>query len=132
KKFAPELAAIGGTTSCGLVALGLAAKLFKNTPPSHGAVSARTEAQRLLAYGAPIGAHQLLNALIYRLDVIMLGFFIGRAPGVTLATVGIYGAVLETAGGLRKVNQPVNPIFTPIIAGMTAPGDHERAAATHA
>ena len=62
----------------------------------------------------------------------MLGFFIGRAPGVTLATVGIYGAALETAGGLRKVNQAFNPIFTPIIAGMTATGDHQRAAATYA
>src|SRR5207245_4123316 len=132
KKFAPELAAIGGTTSCGLVALGLAAKLFKNTPPSHGAVSARTEAQRLLAYGAPISAHQLLTALIYRLDVIMLGFFVGRAPGVTLATVGVYGAALEVAGGLRKVNQAFNPIFTPLIAGMTATGEDKRAAATYA
>src|SRR5207244_4537678 len=46
--------------------------------------------------------------------------------------VGVYGAVLETAGGLRKVNQAFNPIFTPIIAGMTATGDHQRAAATYA
>ena len=130
--LAPELAAIIGTTCCGIVALMLAANLFQGGPAQVGVISVRDEAAKLLAYGAPIGAHQLLNALIYRLDVIMLGFFIGRAPGVTLATVGIYGAVLETAGGLRKVNQAFNPIFTPIIAGMTATGDHERAAATYA
>src|SRR5260370_14125536 len=62
----------------------------------------------------------------------MLGYFIGRAPGVTLATVGVYGAVLSTADGLRKVNQAFNPIFAPVVAGMTATGDHEIAAATYA
>ena len=60
----------------------------------------------------------------------MLGCFIGRAPGVTLTTVGIYGAVVEVASGLRKVNQAFNPIFAPLIAGMTANGDQEHAAAT--
>jgi O-antigen/teichoic acid export membrane protein len=130
--LAPELAAIIGTTCCGIVALILASSLFQDAPKQVGVISVREEAAKLLAYGAPISAHQLLNALIYRLDVIMLGFFIGRAPGVTLATVGVYGAVLETAGGLRKVNQAFNPIFTPIIAGITATGDHQRAAATYA
>ena len=130
--LAPELAAIIGTTSCGIVALILAANLFRDASKQVGHIAVRGEAAKLLAYGAPISAHQLLNALIYRLDVIMLGFFIGRAPGVTLATVGVYGAVLETAGGLRKVNQAFNPIFTPIIAGMTATGDHRHAAATYA
>jgi O-antigen/teichoic acid export membrane protein len=131
-KFAPEVAAISGTTCCGMVAFLLAANLFQGTPSQIRAISIRDEAAKLLAYGAPISAHQLLNALIYRLDVIMLGFFVGRAPGVTLATVGVYGAALEVAGGLRKVNQAFNPIFTPIIAGMTHTGDHERAAATYA
>jgi O-antigen/teichoic acid export membrane protein len=129
-ELAPEVAAIVGTSSCGIVALTLATKLFHRT--SSQIISTRREAAKLLAYGAPISAHQLLNALIYRLDVIMLAFFIGRAPGVTLVTVGIYGAALETAGGLRKVNQAFNPIFTPIIAGMTATGDYQRAAATYA
>jgi O-antigen/teichoic acid export membrane protein len=71
----------------------------------------------------------LLNALIVRVDVILLGCFIGRAPGVTLATVGIYGVVVEVASGLRKVNQAFNPIFAPLIAGMTAHGEQEHAAA---
>jgi len=33
---------------------------------------------------------------------------------------------------LRKVNQAFNPIFAPVVAGMTATGDHEVAAATYA
>jgi O-antigen/teichoic acid export membrane protein len=62
----------------------------------------------------------------------MLGCFIGRAPGVTLPAVGIYGAVVEVASGLRKVNQTFTPIFAPLIAGMTAHGKQEQAAATFA
>jgi O-antigen/teichoic acid export membrane protein len=65
------------------------------------------------------------------LDIILLGCFIGRAPGVTLTTVGIYGAAVDTANGLRKLNQTFNPIFAPIIAGITATGDRKRAEATY-
>ena len=62
----------------------------------------------------------------------MLGYFVGRAPGVTLTSLGIYAAVVGTANGLRKVNQAFNPIFAPVVAGMTATGDHARAAHTYA
>ena len=58
----------------------------------------------------------------------MLGCFVGRAPGVTLTTVGVYGACVEVAGGLRKVNQAFNPIFAPVVAGLTADGDQGNAA----
>ncbi len=129
--YAPEWAAIAGTTASGLVALFLAARLFRARPPAV-AGSIRAEVLPLMSYAAPITAYQLLNAFILRLDVIMLGWFIGRAPGVTLTTVGIYGAVVEVAGGLRKVNQSFNPIFAPVVAGMTATGDQQRAAATYA
>lgn len=142
-KFAPEVAAIIGTAASGIVALFLASRLFRQTQQvrqSDGLVpgrdrhssSLRDEAQRLVAYAASISAHQLIVAFISRLDVIMLGFFVGRAPGVTLITVGVYAAVVDTANGLRKVNQAFNPIFAPVVAGMTATGDHERAAHTYA
>jgi O-antigen/teichoic acid export membrane protein len=49
-----------------------------------------------------------------------------------LATVGVYSAVIGTANGLRKVNQAFNPIFAPVVAGMTATGDHHVASATYA
>src|SRR5438094_913970 len=75
---------------------------------------------------------QMVSALISRLDLLMLGYFVGRAPGVTLATVGVYSAVIGTANGLRKVNQAFNPIFAPVVAGMTATGDHHIAPATYA
>jgi len=131
-KFAPEVAAIIGTAASGLVALFLASKLFRHTPPDRDLPSPLHEARRLIGYSASISAYQLINTFVSRLDVILLGYFIGRAPGVTLATVGIYAAVVDTANGLRKVNQAFNPIFAPVVAGMTATGDHERATHTYA
>ena len=132
KNLAPELAAIVGTATSGAVAVMLASRLFKHMPARHGSVSFYREAHGLLAYAAPISAYQLLNTFILRSDVFMLGWFIGRAPGVTLATVGVYSVVVDVASGLRKVNQAFNPIFAPIVAGMTVTGDHKRAAHTYA
>jgi O-antigen/teichoic acid export membrane protein len=106
--------------------------LFRQIPAQAHVVSAFREARSLVGYAAPISIYQLINAFIARLDLIMLGYFVGRAPGVTLATVGVYSAVIGTANGLRKVNQAFNPIFAPVVAGMTATGDHETAAATYA
>ena len=130
KTFSPEIAAIVGTGASGLVALTLAATLFR-TAPKDRHLSHLGEVRPLIAYAAPISAYQLLNTLVSRLDVIALGYFVGRAPGVTLATIGIYAAIVDTANGLRKVNQAFNPIFTPVVAGITATGDHTRAAHTY-
>lgn len=132
KTYGAAIAAIIGTGASGIVALALASSLFRSAPRSRGAIKYRTEARRLLAYSASICGYDLINGLIVRLDVVMLGCFVGRAPGVTLATVGIYGAVVEVASGLRKVNQTFNPIFAPLIAGMTVDGDQRHAAATFA
>ena len=129
KTFAPELAVIAGMAASGIVAFTLARSLFWSAPRRSADLSYLAEARDLLVYAAPISAYDLLNAVIVRLDVVMLGCFIGRAPGVTLTTVGIYGAVVEVAGGLRKVNQAFNPIFAPVIAGLTKDGDQEHAAA---
>lgn len=130
RTYGAAIAAIIGTGASGLVALALASSLFRSAPSSRGVISYRAEARRLLGYSASISGYDLINALILRLDVIMLGCFVGRATGVTLAAVGIYGAVVEVANGLRKVNQAFTPIFAPLIAGMTAGGDQEHAAAT--
>jgi O-antigen/teichoic acid export membrane protein len=131
-KFAPEVAAIIGAVASGVVALVLASRLFRRVSAKPTRFSFRSETRQLLVYAAPISAYQLLNTFISELDVIMLGCFIGRAPGVTLGTVGIYSAAVGIAVGLRKVNQAFNPIFTPVVAGMTARGDQQRAAATYA
>jgi len=128
KTFAPEIAVIVGMGASGGVALFLASSLFRSAPQRPAALSCRKESRRLLAYAAPICAYDFLNAVIVRLDVVMLGCFVGRAPGVTLTTLGIYGAAVEVAGGLRKINQAFNPIFAPIVAGLTVDGNQEHAA----
>jgi len=127
RKFGPEIAVIVGMGASGIVALFLAASLFRRVT---GVANFQvvSEARRLLTYAAPISAYDLLNSIIVRLDVVMLGCFVGRAPGVTFTTLGVYGACVEVAGGLRKVNQAFNPIFAPIVAGLTADGDQEHAA----
>src|SRR5207247_4973368 len=112
--------------------LTLASTMFRHITAHTDVFSPLCEARSLIAYAAPISIYQLINAFISRLDLLMLGYFVGRAPGVTLATVGVYSAVIGTANGLRKVNQAFNPIFAPVVAGMTATGDHEIAAATYA
>lgn len=132
RTHAPEVAAIAGTAASGVVALLLARSLFGGIRTRAERIPFPTEARRLLAFSAPITAYDLLNAFIVRMDVIVLGCFIGRAPGVTLAVVGVYGAVVEVAGGLRKMNQVFNPIFAPLIAGMTREGDQHEAAAAFA
>jgi O-antigen/teichoic acid export membrane protein len=128
RTFGPEVAVIAGMGASGIVALFLAASLFRNVPQHSTPFAFSTEARRLLTYAAPISAYDLLNSIIVRLDVVMLGCFVGRAPGVTLTTLGVYGACVEVAGGLRKVNQAFNPIFAPIVAGLTVDGDQEQAA----
>jgi O-antigen/teichoic acid export membrane protein len=128
KTFAPEIAVIVGMGASGMVALFLATSLFHSAPPRPATLSYHAESRRLLAYAAPISAYDLLNAVIVRLDVVMLGCFVGRAPGVTLTTLGVYGAAVEVAGGLRKINQAFNPIFAPVVAGLTVDGDQEHAA----
>jgi O-antigen/teichoic acid export membrane protein len=128
----PQVAAIVGTAVSGITALVLASSLFRHNPAYEVVASPVDEARSLIAYAGPISIYQLINAFIARLDLLMLGYFVGRAPGVTLATVGVYSAVIDTANGLRKVNQAFNPIFAPVVAGMTAAGDHHEASATYA
>jgi O-antigen/teichoic acid export membrane protein len=132
KTYGAPIATIVGTAASGFVALGLASSLFRSAPSSRGVICYHAEARRLLSYSARISGYDLINALIVRLDVILLGCFVGRAPGVTLTTLGIYGAAVEVANGMRKVNQTFNPIFAPVIAGLTAAGDQRHAAATFA
>ena len=144
RESAPEIAAIGGTLACGVVAVWLAASLFRGA--RRGRMDAEATAVRpaprqepdpgvargLVAYAVPIAGYDLLNTLILSLDIVMLGCFIGRAPGVTLASVGVYSVAVDVASGLRKVSQLFNPIFAPVVAAMAAGGEDARAAATYA
>jgi O-antigen/teichoic acid export membrane protein len=67
-----------------------------------------------------------------QLDVIMLGLYVGRLPGVTLETVGVYAAAVAIGSGVRKVNQAFTPILTPVVARHLATGDVRGAETSYA
>ncbi len=114
RDLAPAVAVLVGTGAGGLMAFILARSLFTAQPN----VSQRVHAP-LLRFSAPIAIYSLLNMLIMRMDVLLLGF-LGRGAGVSLETIGIFVASVEVAGGMRKVRQAFDPMFTPIIARQSA------------
>ena len=79
----------------------------------------RRSARVVAAILAPIAIYSLLNMLILRMDVLLLGFM-GPSVGVSLSTIGIFVASVEISCGMRKVRQAFDPMFTPIIARQSA------------
>jgi O-antigen/teichoic acid export membrane protein len=130
RDLAPEIAAIAGTLASGIVAFALARPLFAPAP-GPAAPARPVPLAGLVRASTPIAVYDLLNLGIMEIDVIMLGIFVGRAPGVTLETLGIYAAAVEAAGGLRKVSQAFVPIFTPIVARQIAAGQIRDAESTY-
>ena len=120
RELAPGIAATAGTLASGCVAFILARRLLGDAPSSRAAEGGQLVA--LIRDSAAISIYDFLNIGIMRIDVIMLGLFVGRAPGVTLATIGVYAAAVEVAGGARKINQVFNPIFMPVVARFVADG----------
>jgi O-antigen/teichoic acid export membrane protein len=71
---------------------------------------------RMLRFALPTAGSNLLNVLVVRIDVLLLGLYVNRAPGVTVETFGVFCAATEIAVGLRKVRQVFDPIFAPVAA----------------
>jgi O-antigen/teichoic acid export membrane protein len=118
RELAPVVAVLFGTGAGGVMAFILARRLFNDGAASTVEASKPT----ILRFSAPIAIYSLLNLLIMRMDVLLLGF-LGPSAGVTIATVGIFVAAVEVAGGMRKVRQAFDPMFTPIIARQSAQRD---------
>ena len=116
--LAPVVAVLFGTGAGGLMAFFLARSLFAGTRPD----AAPAVRPAILRFSAPIAVYSLLNLLIMRMDVLLLGF-LGPSVGVSMGTIGIFVASVEVAGGMRKVRQAFDPMFTPIIAGQSAVRD---------
>ena len=118
RELAPVVAVLFGTGAGGLMAFVLSRGLFSGSADS----SAQSAKPSILRFSAPIAIYSLLNLLIMRMDVLLLGF-LGPSVGVTIGTVGIFVASVEVAGGMRKVRQAFDPMFTPIIARQSAQRD---------
>lgn len=131
RELAPEIAAIAGASASGLVAFLLARRLFARTTPEVAVPGERGFTNRLMQASGPIALSDLLNVGVMQIDLILLGWFVGRAPGVTLATLGIYAAGVEIASGLRKVSQAFMPIFMPVVARQIAAGELRAAEETY-
>ncbi|MEO5720891.1 MAG: polysaccharide biosynthesis C-terminal domain-containing protein, partial [Chthoniobacterales bacterium] len=115
RSLAPAVAVVAGTGAGGMMALLLARGLFAG----HRRDQAKLGPAGLVRFSAPIATYSLLNMLIMRMDVLLLGF-LGPSVGVSLGTIGIFVASVEVAGGMRKVRQAFDPMFTPIIARQSA------------
>lgn len=117
RDLAPAVAVLVGTAAGGLMAFFLARSLFAKQPTAREHVYAP-----LLRFSTPIAIYSLLNLLIMRMDVLLLGI-LGPRAGVSLGTIGVFVASVEIAGGMRKVRQAFDPMFTPIIARQSAVRD---------
>jgi O-antigen/teichoic acid export membrane protein len=113
RTMAPVVAVVLGSGAGGLVAFGLARALFRGSDPGDGSGPV---GKALLGFSAPIAFYGALNTLISRVDVLLLGVFLGHANGVTIEQLGVFVAAAEVAGGMRKVRQAFEPIFGPVVA----------------
>ena len=120
RELAPIGALVVGTTAGG----GVAFLLALSVAPGTGSFSV-AEGRRLVRHSLPVAGYGLVNLLMQRLDVILLGAFVGRAPGLDLGTFGAYCAAVEVASVMRKVRQTFEPIYTPIVARRIAGDDFE-------
>ncbi len=128
RQLAPEVAAIAGTFASGGVALGLARRLYVPASGTLASRDLRGLVPTLIRASAPIAVYDLISIVVMQIDVIMLGLYVDKAPGLSLETLGIYAAAGEAATGLRKISQIFSPILAPVIARQIAAGEVRQAA----
>ena len=114
----PIVAMVAGTTVGGAVAFWLALSVAGG---SGGFSLAR--GRRLVRFSLPVAGYGLVNLLMQRLDVLLLGAFVGRAPGLDLPTFGAYAAAVEIASVMRRIRQTFEPIYAPVVARRLAVND---------
>lgn len=126
---APSVAVVAGSFGGALAAFALTAETIR-LGRQH-ALHVRVEDEdrsassyrNVLRFSIPVAASGLLNSLALRVDVLLLGAFVGHAPGVTIESFGVFCAAAEVAGGLRKVRQVFDPIFAPVAAARHVASD---------
>ncbi|MFL6530152.1 MAG: polysaccharide biosynthesis C-terminal domain-containing protein [Chthoniobacterales bacterium] len=115
RDLAPAVGVLCGTGAGGLMAFFLARSLVVGQDIGSGEPGTAS----LIRFSAPIAIYGVLNLLIMRMDVLLLAF-LGPSVGVSMATIGVFVASVEISGGMRKVRQAFDPMFTPIIAAQSA------------
>ncbi len=129
---APALAVTLGTTAAAVVAYALASRALRQrvgaarpdrAQPAVAGIDAIPTTGEMLRFSMPIAASSLLTVLVMQADVLLLGTYVNRAPGVTVESFGVFCAAAQIAGGLRKVRQVFDPIFAPIVASRRVSDD---------
>jgi O-antigen/teichoic acid export membrane protein len=128
---APALAVAMGSLAGGLVAVVLAQRALQDRPfrltTSPADSTLRNESiAGMLHLSLSSAGSSLLTVLVMQADVLMLGLFVNRSPGVTAESFGVYCAAAAAAGGLRKVRQVFDPILAPIVAARAVSADRAR------
>jgi len=116
----PVLAAVIGFSAGGLTAYVLARRAVRRAEAGRRGGNAAG----LLRLSATLAATGFFNLAVMRMDVLVLGLFVGRAPGLTAAAFGVYCAAAEVAGVTRKVRQASEAPFLHGVA--TAAGSARR------
>ena len=88
----------------------------------------KADARALLPLSLAAAVTTLANLAMQRMDVLVLGFFVGRVPGLDAAALGVYCAAGEIAGLTRKVRFAAEPPFLHAVATAQGRGrrDEER------
>ena len=137
---APAVAVVVGTGAAACVAWVLASRALTRRIPGSAQPSASVRDDvdparfatfwARLRFSLPIAGSSLLTVLVMQADVLLLGTFVNRAPGVTAEAFGVFCIASEIAGGLRKVRQVFDPIFAPIVANRAVFTDRASLRAT--
>ncbi len=132
RDLAPALAVALGVTVSAIAGYILAARaLTTRIPARDGSRAPRLRSLGdMLRFSLPTAGSSLLTVLVLQADVLMLGAYVNRAPGVTAVTFGVFCAAAEITGGLRKVRQVFDPIFAPIVAARSLSDNREQLRAT--
>jgi O-antigen/teichoic acid export membrane protein len=134
RDVAPALAVAVGATAAAVVAYVLAARAIaarvkvrlEPDPTSitdHTSAAVVPDTSEMVRFSLPVAGSSLLTVLVMQADVLLLGAFVNRAPGVTVESFGVFCAAAQIAGGLRKVRQVFDPIFAPVVATRMAAAD---------
>jgi glycosyltransferase involved in cell wall biosynthesis/O-antigen/teichoic acid export membrane protein len=119
------VAAVAGYAAGGSTAWLLARGALAGKGDAPSAKSARG----LFPLSTAAAATGLANLAMMRLDVLVLGWFVSRAPGLDAASFGVYCAAAEIAGVTRKVRFAAEPPFLHAVATAQGRGrgEEERA-----
>ena len=75
----------------------------------------------LISFSIPVGLAELLNQAIYRVDIILIGFYLGDP-----LQIANYGACVLLANTVSSVRYAFDPVLSPVVAECVVSKNYER------